>query len=59
MNKELLMIWINAKEQHLNFCLEIGILYSEQSIKDQFHLLDQLKELAGEKKEELSLTDIF
>jgi hypothetical protein len=46
MHPALLKIWLDAKVTHLNFCLEIGVIYSEESIKDQLRLLEQLRELA-------------
>lgn len=46
MHPALLKIWLDAKTSHLNFCQEMGVLYSEDSIKDQLRLLEQLRELA-------------
>jgi hypothetical protein len=46
MHPELLKIWLDAKIAHLNFCQEIGVIYSEDSIKDQLRLLEQLQTLA-------------
>lgn len=46
MNPELLALWIDSKKRHLSFCQELGVLYSQDSLEDQFKLLDQLSEIA-------------
>ena len=46
MNPELLALWIDSKKRHLSFCQELGVLYTKESLEDQFKLLDQLTELA-------------
>jgi len=42
-NTALIQIWVDTRQNHLEFCQTLGIIYTDDSLRDQFALLEDLR----------------